>query len=276
MSRGRDAGRRTSRASPRRHGRPLPRRARPRRVLAQPARRRRVDPRPHATRSCAAPGVDPATARRPGYVRRAAACSTASSSSTPASSASRRARPRSSTRSTRLFLECAWEALENAGYDRRARPGLDRRLRRRRASSTYLLRNLLPQPGAAGVGRRLPAAARQRQRLPRHPRLLQARPARARASTSRPPARPRWSRSTSPARACSPASATWRSPAASRVARAAEARLPLPGGRHPLARRPLPRLRRRGAGHGRSATASASWCSSGWPTRWPTATRSTR
>ena len=38
---------------------------------------------------------------------------------------------------------------------------------------------------------------------------------RARASRSTPPARRRWSRCTWPARACAPASATWRSPAAS-------------------------------------------------------------
>ena len=34
-----------------------------------------------------------------------------------------------------------------------------------------------------------------------------------------------------------------------------------------LARRPLPRLRRRGRGARSAATASAWWCSSGWPTR---------
>ena len=33
----------------------------------------------------------------------------------------------------RLFLECAWEALEDAGYDPRALPAAGRRLRRLRA-----------------------------------------------------------------------------------------------------------------------------------------------
>ena len=57
----------------------------------------------------------------------------------------------------------------------------------------------------------------------------------------------RWSRSTWPARACSPASATWRWPAACR-SRCRSGRLPLPGGRHPLARRPLPRRSTPGRG----------------------------
>ena len=35
----------------------------------------------------------------------------------------------------RLFLECAWEALEHAGYDPERYAGADRRLRRARAST---------------------------------------------------------------------------------------------------------------------------------------------
>ena len=53
-------------------------------------------------------------------------------------------------------------------------------------------------------------------------------------------------------------------------------RLPLPGRGHPVAGRPLPRLRRGGGRHGPRRAASASWCSSGWRTPWPTATPSTR
>ena len=109
---------------------------------------------------------------------------------------------------------------------------------------------LRPSGDPAPAGR-LPGAPRQREGLPADPDLLQARPARARASPCRPPARPRWSPSISPARACSTASATWRSPAGVSIRYLPEARLPLPGGRNPLARRPLPGLRRRGAGHGR-------------------------
>ncbi len=82
------------------------------------------------------------------------------------------------------------------------------------ASNTYLLCEPARQRRAARRGGRLPGDAGERRRLPGHPRLLQARPARARASPCRPPARPRWSRSTSPSRACSTASATWRWPAA--------------------------------------------------------------
>ena len=46
----------------------------------------------------------------------------------------------------RLFLECAWEALEHAGYDPERYRRLDRRLRRARRISTYLLDNLLAEP----------------------------------------------------------------------------------------------------------------------------------
>ena len=106
----------------------------------------------------------------------------------------------------------------------------------------------------------LQAAARQRQGLPGDARLLQAEPARARASPCRPPARPRWSRSIWPARACSTASATWRWPAASRSASPQRSGYLYQEGGILVARRPLPRLRRRRARARSSATASAWWC----------------
>ena len=94
-----------------------------------------------------------------------------------ASSASRRARPSSSTRSSALFLECAWEALEDAGYDAE-------RVRRRGSASspassvsTYLLEPAAPTPSWSRAVGALPGLDRQRQGLPADPGLLQARPA---------------------------------------------------------------------------------------------------
>ena len=55
----------------------------------------------------------------------------------------------------RLFLECAWEALEDAGYDADALPRRDRRLRRRRHE------HLPAQQPAAN-----PRSRRRRRRLP--------------------------------------------------------------------------------------------------------------
>ncbi len=57
---------------------------------------------------------------------------------------------------------------------------------------------------------------------------------------------------------------------------AAPAWLPVPRERDPLARRPLPRVRCRVARARCSAAASAWWCCAAWPTRSPTATTSTR
>ena len=48
----------------------------------------------------------------------------------------------------RLFLECAWEALENAGYDPARVDGPDRRLRRHRDQHVPAV-NLYEHPRAA-------------------------------------------------------------------------------------------------------------------------------
>ena len=131
-----------------RHGRPLPGRARRRRVLAQPARRRRVDHASSPTRSCAPPASTPALLARPALRAGRAACSTASTCSTPASSAISPREAEVIDPQQRLFLECAWEALEDAGYDPERYRGRDRRLRRRRHEHATCC-NLLLEPGAA-------------------------------------------------------------------------------------------------------------------------------
>ena len=140
------------------------------RVLAQPARRGRVDLRSSPTRSC----------WRRASTRRAAAPTRTTS------------RPRGDARRDRLFdaaffgfspreaeiidpqhrlfLECAWEALEDAGYDPRA-------LRRARSASspargmsTYLLRNVWRNAELIDAVGALPGLHRQRQGLPGHAR----------------------------------------------------------------------------------------------------------
>ena len=79
----------------------------------------------------------------------------------------------------------------------------------------YMSYNLLTNPELMQSGRHVPAPPhRQRQGLPHHARVVPARPARGRASTSRRPARRRSWRSTWRCRACSTANATWRWPAA--------------------------------------------------------------
>ena len=57
----------------------------------------------------------------------------------------------------RLFLESAWEALEDAGYEVGLYPGLVG-VYAGAGISTYLLRNLLPQPRARRIGRGISAA----------------------------------------------------------------------------------------------------------------------
>ena len=96
-------------------------------------------------------------------------------------------------------------------------------LRRRRSACSpgmsnnyYFLQNLLARAGRHRHRRLADHDDGQREGLPRDARGLQARPARARRSTSRRRARRRSSRCAPRSRACSTTSATWRSPAASR------------------------------------------------------------
>ena len=112
-------------------------------------------------------------------------------------------------------------------------------------------------------GARSSCAARQRQGLPGHPRLLQAEPQGARAWRSRRPAPPRWWRSTWPARTCFSAPATWRWPAASpSPCRSAPAISTRRGASSRPTAAAAPSTPRRAARCRRAA--SGSWCSSGW------------
>ena len=107
--------------------------ARRRGVLAQPARRRRVDLASSRDEELLAAGVDPALLDDPRYVPAARRARRTSTCSTPASSASAPREAELMDPQHRLFLECAWEALEDAGYDPARYRRLDRRLRRRGA-----------------------------------------------------------------------------------------------------------------------------------------------
>ena len=156
----------------------------------------------------------------------------------------------------RLFLECSLGGARG----RRLRPdrfaGLDRRLRGREPEQ-------LPAELPAVGPRARPADGRPEDRPRQREGLLATRVAYklnlrgAGATPCRPPARPRWSPSTSPARACSAGECDMALAGGGHDHRPAEDRLPLPGGGHPLPGRPLPGLRRRGAGARSSATGSA-------------------
>ena len=249
---------------------PLPRRLQPGRAVAAAGRRRGVHH--HLRRRRAAP-----RRRRRGAARR------------PGLRARRR-RPRApgALRRRLLRLHAARGGadgpaapgvprvrLAGAG-GRRLRPAAHRRpgrgVRRRRPQHLPAPR----RPGAGLVdGRRLPGLRRQRQGLRAHPRLLPARP--------RGPQRHRADRllqlaGGGPPGVPEPARRRVRRGAGRRrhPARAVRPGLPLRGGRHPVAGRPLPRLRRPRRRHRAAAAAPASWCSSRWPRRSPTATRSTR
>ena len=163
----------------------------------------------------------------------------------------------------RMFLECAWEALERRGLRPEAYDGGDRRLRRRRTTTRISQNVARTRPDLVASGRRVPGDARQREGSPGDARLVQAEPARARRSTCRPRARRRSSPSTRRAAACVDGECDMalaggvvhrRCPtaAATSIRRAAS--------RRPTA---TPRVRRAGARARSSATASASSCSSG-------------
>ncbi len=230
-----------------RHGRALPGRARPRHVLVQPAQRRRVDAvllRGRAARRRREPRQHPRSRLRAAPPRR----STTSTSSTPRFFGMS---PRDAAvfdPQHRLFLECAWEAFEHAGYVGEridgavgvfASCGL----------SEYMFKNVLANEHVADVGRRVAGPPhRQRHQLPGHPRVLRARPARPepqRADRVQLDARRRAPRLPEPAQRRVRHGARRR-----RRRRAGAApRLLLQGGRDPLARRALPGVRRQVGRH---------------------------
>ena len=115
----------------------------------------------------------------------------------------------------RHFLECAWEAIENAGHPPRAFRRFDRRVCR-------IWDERLPDPQPAHQsppdGKRGPVpdqADRQRQRRAGHARHPINSICAGQASTCRPPAPLRSLRCILPARVCSTSNATWHWPAAS-------------------------------------------------------------
>ena len=231
-----------------RHGRPVPRRARRGEFWQNLRGGRGVHLPLHATTSCepGGPARDGAPAD-PAFVR-ARGSWTASSCSTRRSSAS----PRGSGADGSAAAPVPRVRLGGA-RGRRLRPGalpgLDRRVRGR-AHNSYFRATSWPAPdswASRARFRRCSATTRTTWRRGSSYKLNLRGPSltssdRVLDRRSSPCARP--------ARACSTSSATWRSPAACRVTLPAAARLPLPGGRHPLAGRALPRVRRERAGHG--------------------------
>ena len=164
----------------------------------------------------------------------------------------------------RVFLESAWEALEDAGYDPAALRGRDRRLRgdeqQLRTSSSHVRgRPDVIEPWAADqtmMGNEKDYLATRV--------VLQAQPARPERQRADRVLDLAGRRLPGRARACS----TYQCDMA--LAGGVSVTLPQKRGylyqrrRHPLARRPLPAVRRASAAGPCSATASASWCSSGW------------
>ena len=171
----------------------------------------------------------------------------------------------------RIFLECAWSALEDAGYDVSTYERLIA-VYAGASTNTYILSRLprLAEPGGAldtfqlivlndkdhlatRAAYKLNLRGRGRHRPDRLLDLARRRPLRL----------PELARA---------GSATWRSRAASRFRCRRRPATSTARATVALARRPLPRLRRARARHRRRATARASSCSSGSPTRSPTAT----
>ena len=147
----------------------------------------------------------------------------------------------------RIFLECAWEALERAGYDPKQLRGTDRRLRRRRAR-TAISPTSLANPGVVDSVGAMQAGIGKPQRLPADARVVQVEPARAERERADglldvagrgAPGVPQ------PARRRLRHGARGR-----RVDRSArQDRVLLRRRRHSLAGRTLPRVRREGPGH---------------------------
>ena len=144
----------------------------------------------------------------------------------------------------RIFFECSWEALENAGYDPKAYPG-------KSACSPAPVQQLLVghfrKPGIVrGRGRiKQPSATTRISSQRKSLTSLSV----AQASTFRPRVRRRWWPCILHVRRCSTASATWRWLAASRSGCREKSAYLLSGRRNYVARWTLPRVRRKRAGN---------------------------
>ena len=175
----------------------------------------------------------------------------------------------------RLFLECAWEALEHAGYDAERIAGPGRRLRRPSLSSYFIL-HVLPVLHQIGTPGSVFGTVSTTRRTPSPTRVSYKLNLRGPSMTVQTACSTSLVASTSRARACSTGECDMALAGGVSVDVPPVRRLPLPGRRHPVAGRPLPRRSTRRRRAPCSATASASSCSSASPTRSPTATRSTR
>ena len=191
-------------------------------------------------------------------------CSTASTSSTPPFFGISHREAEIMDPQQRLFLE---SCLGGA----RGRRATTRLVDVRRAivgvfggatTSTYLLFNLVAQPprwSPTVDPLQLRSSATTTTSLATRV-SYKLEPARAEHDRADAPARPRWWRSTWPARACSTSECDMALAGGVSISVPQRRGYLLPGGRDPLAGRPLPGLRRRGAAARSSAAAWASWC----------------
>ena len=107
----------------------------------------------------------------------------------------------------RVFLECCWQALEDAGYDPAAYRRVHRPLRGLQPRLVFAAQRAAGARGGRALhgglpGREHAGAHRQRLRLSRDPGCVQARPARTRHDACKRPARPPCSPLRKPCRRC--------------------------------------------------------------------------
>ena len=173
----------------------------------------------------------------------------------------------------RIFLECCWEALENAGYDTRTWPG-SIGVFAGMGMSGYLIRNLLSHPDLIQNAGPLQIRILNDNNFLTSLGGVQARPAGAE--------RHRAERLLDLSRGDlhglpEPAPVPVRHGAGRRRDRGRAARAGLSGaGRRDVSGRPLPRLRRRGARHGGRERRGRGGAQAAGGRAWPTGTRSTR
>ena len=137
-------------------------------------------------------GIAPEAFAEPAYVKARGILEDVECS-TRRSSASRRARPRSWTRSTASSSSAPGRRSSTRATTRRAIAGLPSASSPAPASTPTCSRNLLPNARSRRASASFSSQLGNDKDFLADPRLVQAEPARARASTSRPRARRRWS-----------------------------------------------------------------------------------